>query len=194
MTGTNVAQIAAPSPNVSGGVWRAPLGTTLPTNTTTSLGEGFVSLGYVDDDGVTVKIDRPNTPQYSWGGAKVATLQDHYNLSMTFKLMQPLDPDVLKAVHSDGNITVTAATDSAGTLTTTLMNPTLNVNSIWVIEGGYELATMRIVIPIARISATADLRLTHKALAVYDATLEAFPDASGNFAYQYWDDGILAPS
>lgn len=192
-SGIDIAQIAAPSPPVAGGLYRAPAGSTLPTDTSTALDAGFVSLGYVDDDGVTMRIDRPNNPQFAWGGQKVATLQQHYNLSFVFKLMQPLDPDVLKAVHSDANVTVTAATPSAGTMTTTKMNALLNVNSAWVVEGNYQLATMRIVIPNARISLTADTQFSHKALAVYNATLEAFPDNNGNFAYQYWNDGIVAP-
>jgi hypothetical protein len=58
--GNNDAQIIAPSPKIGGGLYRAPLGTTLPTDTTTSLNVAFISLGYVDDDGVTVNIDRPS--------------------------------------------------------------------------------------------------------------------------------------
>jgi hypothetical protein len=186
-------QVAAPSPPiVSGGVFRAPLGTALPTDSTTSLDAGFVSLGYVDDDGVTRKEDRPNNKQYSWGGSLVASLQEHYAVTFTFKLFQVLDPDVLKAVHSDSNVTVTAATSTVGTLTAVAMNPKLNINSAWVIEGFYQSTTMRLAVPIARITQVGDMKITHKSLATYDVTLESFPDTNGNFVYQYWDDGILS--
>lgn len=189
----SVGQIAALSPTAgTGGLWRAPLGTALPTDTTTDLTNTYTGLGYIDEDGVTISIDRPSTPQYSWGGFKLASLQQHYNPSLSFKLVQVLDADVLKAVHSDTNVTVTAATQSAGTITTVEWNPLLNVNSVWVVAGFYQSATFRLAIPDARITSTRDMRLTHKALAVWDCTLELFPDSAGNFAYQIWDDGVVA--
>lgn len=187
----NVAEIMAPSPNVMGGIWRAPLGTTVPTDSSTALDAAFVQLGYADDDGVTRKEDRPNTKQYAWGGQLVASLQEHYACTFTFKLLQVISPDVLMAAHSDDNVTVTAATSTTGTVTKTLLNPKINLNSIWVIEGFYQQATMRLIIPIARITQIGDYKITHKALSVYDLTLEAFPDANGDFVHQIWNDGIV---
>lgn len=192
--GINVAQIAAPSANVAGGMWRAPLGTALPTDTTTGLNEAFVSLGYIDEDGMNRIEDRPNTPQFAWGGAKVASLQQHYNLTFKFKLMQPLDVDVLKAVHSDGNVSVVAATESAGTITTVAFNPILNINAAWCVESFYQLSTLRFTVPIARVTQVEPIQWTHKTLAMYNVTLEAFPDSSGNFGYQISDDGVIAIS
>lgn len=191
----SVGQIAALSPTAgTGGLWRAPLGSTLPTDTVTPLTNTFTGLGYIDEDGVTISIDRPSTPQYSWGGFKVASLQQHYNPSLSFKLQQVLEADVLKVVHSDTNVSVAAATTSAGTITTVQWNPLLNVNSVWVIAGFYQTATFRLAVPDARITTTRDMKLTHKSLAVWDCTLELFPDSSGNFAYQIWDDGVVAVS
>lgn len=191
-SGNNVLQGAAPSPNIGGGIWRGPLGTALPTDTTTALNAALISLGYVDEEGVTRKEDRPNTKKYTWGGALFASLQDHYSVTLTFKLLQVLDPDVLKAVHSDGNVTVTAATSTVGALTAVKLNAILNINSAWVVEGFFQAATMRLVIPIARVTQVADLKWTHKDLAAYDVTLECFPDANGDFGQQYWDDGVVS--
>jgi hypothetical protein len=188
--GPTVSQIAAPSPPITGGLYRAPLGTALPTDTTTALNVAFTSLGYVDDDGVTLKIDRPNTRQYAWGGKLVAALQEHYGASFTFKLYQILDPDVLMAVHSDTNVTVTPPTSTVGTLTTTALNDKLNVNSAWVVAGFYQLTGIRWAIPKARITQVGDIKITHKSLATMDCTLETFPDDSGNFIYQITDDGV----
>lgn len=188
--GPTVTQVAAPSPPITGGLYRGPIGTALPVDTSTALNAAFISLGYLDQDGITYTIDRPNNKQYAWGGALVATLQQHWAFTFKFKLYQILDPDVLMSVHSDTNVTVTAATSTVGTLTTTLMNPKLNVNSAWVVTGNYQLAGFRIAAPNARITMTGDLKLTHQALAVYDCTLETFPDTAGNFAYQYWNDGL----
>lgn len=188
-TGPSVLEVAAPSPNISGGLWRAPIGTALPTDTTTALNAGFVSLGYLDDSGVTRAENRPNNKAYAWGGSLVASLQQSYSVTYTLKFYQIMDPDVLKAVHSDGNVTVTAATSTVGTLSVTNLNPTLNVNAAWVIEGFYQVASFRIALPIARVTQVGNFAMTHKNLATYDVTLESFPDSSGNFGYQYWNDG-----
>lgn len=197
MTGIDVAQVLAASPNITSGAWRAPLGTPLPTDTATALDSAgqttpFVPLGYVGDDGVTRRENRPNTKKFAWGGSLVASLQQSYSVTYTFQLLQPLDADVLKAVHSDGNVTVTAATSTTGTLTSTVLNPTLNKNGVWVFEGFFQNATVRQALPIARITEVGPYKWTHKDLAVYDCTLEAFPDAAGNFVYDITDDGVFA--
>lgn len=192
--GNDVAQVVAPAPNIAGGVWVAPLGTTIPTDVNTTLDTAFVSLGYISDDGVTKTEDRPNTKTYAWGGSLVASLQEHYALTFAFTLLQPLDPDVQKAVH-DGvgsNVTVTPPTSEVGTLTTTLLNAQINNNGIWVIEGFYGISAMRIVIPIARVTHLGAIKITHKSLLDYPVTLESFPDTNGNFAYQLWNDGIVS--
>jgi len=190
MSGNTVTQVLAASPNIAGGIWRAPLGTTLPTDTTTALQTPLVPLGYVGDQGVTRQENRPNTKKFAWGGALVASLQQSYSVTFKFQLLQPLDADVLKAVHSDGNVTVTSPTTTVGTLTNTVLNPTLNVNAVWVFEGFYQLATVRQALPIARVTEVGAYKWTHLDLAVYDVTMEAFPDTSGNFVYEITDDGV----
>jgi hypothetical protein len=60
------------------------------------------------------------------------------------------------------------------------------------VEGFYQAATFRMILPIARITMLGDYKITHKALSTYDATLEAFPDVNGDFVIQYWDDGIFS--
>lgn len=192
--GIDVSQVVAPSPNIAGGAWRAALGTTLPIDTTTALANTFTSLGYVGDDGVTRSEARPQSKQFAWGGWLVASLQQSYSLTFKFKLLQVMDPDVLKAVHSDGNVAVAAPTTSAGTTTTVQFNPTLNMNGVWVFEGFYQKTTQRIAIPIARVTEPGDYLWSNKQIAAYGVTLEAFPDTSGNFAYQVTDDGVVAIS
>lgn len=191
MSGITVSQIIAPSPNITGGAWRAPLGSTLPTDTTTALASPLVSLGYVGDQGVTRQENRPNTKKFAWGGSLVASLQQSYSATFTFQLLQPLDPDVLMAVHSDSNVSVTAPTSTVGTLTNTTLNPLLNKNAVWVFEGFYQLTTVRQALPIARVTEVRAYKWTHLDLAVYDVTLESFPDTSGNFVYQLTDDGVV---
>jgi hypothetical protein len=77
-----------------------------------------------------------------------------------------------------------------GTLTTTTINPKLPINSAWVFAGYYQNATVRWAVPNARVTTQRATRWTQKALQVFDVTVQAFPDTSGNFSYLITNDGI----
>ena len=55
----DVKNVTAGKPKVGGAIFRAPLGTTLPTDATTNLDAAFKALGYCSDDGLT----NTNTPE-----------------------------------------------------------------------------------------------------------------------------------
>ena len=53
-TGTNnSAKVTVGKPKVAGAIYRAPIGTALPTNATGELSASYVCCGYVSEDGVT---------------------------------------------------------------------------------------------------------------------------------------------
>ena len=55
----NSANVTAGKPKITGAVYRAPLGTTLPTDATTDLAEAFKNMGYGSEDGLV----NNNTPE-----------------------------------------------------------------------------------------------------------------------------------
>jgi hypothetical protein len=185
-----VQQIAAPSPRVTGGVLKAPSGSTLPTTALGAPDVAFNSLGRVSNEGLRRTEDRTNTDIQDWGGDLVATLQERYSVTLRFILIQPLNTDVQKAVHGDGNVTITAATTSTGTEIKSILNSKLLDTGSWVFEGFFNLSSMRLVVPLGRVTQVGEVRWVHNALFAYDCTLKCFPDDDGIHAIQYLNDGI----
>lgn len=194
-TADNVKQVIAASPRITGSCLYAPVGTALPTSSFATLNTGFTDLGYVDENGLKQKEDRSNTDVFVWGGDLIATLQEKYSRTMSFKLFQFLDSNVLAAAYRNSNVNVTPATSMNGTEIAVKMNSQILDTLSWVFDGyyftaaGYE-ALVRVVIPIGRITQIGDVDMTNKALTSIEATLKAFPDGDGNHGYLYVNDGV----
>lgn len=190
MPGNNVSLVSAATPKVTGGFLSAPLGTALPTNSSTALNASFIALGYIGEDGVTETPNRSTTDVNAWGGDLVAVLQDKFDITVKLNFLQALDPEVRKAVFHKDNVTVTNPTTTVGTEIKILHNSKLLETRSWVIESFYDRAAVRLVMPRARITEVGDIKYSHKEITMYECTLRLFPDATGNHAYEYVNDGI----
>jgi hypothetical protein len=193
----DVTKTIAPSPRVTGSVFYAPVGTPLPTTSYATLNAGFTDLGYTAEEGLKQKETRANTDVFVWGGDLLGNLQTNYSRTMSFKLYQFLDDNVLAAAYGNSNIKVTAATSQHGTEVAVNMNSQIRDTLSWVFDGyyftaaGYE-ALVRVVLPMARIIEIGDVDLTNKAFMSADVTkMMAFPDAVKNHGYLYVNDGVV---
>jgi len=97
-------RVTAAKPKKGGAAFRAPVGTTLPKDTTTALETAFKALGYISEDGVT----NNNSPSFesakAWGGDEVLHYQTEKPDTFKFVMIEALNTEVLKTVYGDGKV------------------------------------------------------------------------------------------
>lgn len=185
-TNTNKAtNVSTSSPKVTGAIYYAPLGTTLPTDAKTALDAAFKGVGYISEEGVTRSQSRSSNDIKEWGGGVVTTVQTEYKESFKFKMIETLSDIVQKAVYGEKN--VTGKLDGASTSMMVKHNALEPVANAWVIDTVMLDGTLsRIVVPNAKITELGDLAYKKDSAIGYDATLSAMLDANGNTSYDYY--------
>lgn len=176
------AKVSAGKPKVGGAVYRAPLGTALPTDATTALAVAFVDMGYISEDGVT-NSNSPETEKIrAWGGQVVLIVSTEKPDTFKLTFLESLNENVLKTVYGDGNVTIDA---QAGTINVVASAEELEEH-VYVIDVAMRGGAMkRIVIPSGALSELGDIVYKDDEPIGYEVTLDGMPDASGNNHYEY---------
>ena len=172
-------------PKIGGAIFRAPAGTPLPTDATTKLNDAFKCLGYCGEDGLVNAIEKESEEIKAWGGDVVMTPTTSQKDSFSFKLLEILNEEVMKAVYGDKNV--------SGTLSTGI---TVKVNSepqaacSWVVEMLLnEGAVKRIVVPSAGVTEVGEVVYKDDEAIGYDTTIVATADSGGQTHYEYIKKG-----
>ena len=174
------SNVSAGKPKVTGAIFIAPVGTTLPTDSTTALAAGFVELGYASDAGVVNSESRETETIKAWGGDTVLKPFTGKEDTFQFTLIEALNVNALKLVYGDSNVTG----DLTNGISIKSAAEDLDYHS-FVIEMVLNGAVKRIVIPSAKVTEVGDITYADGEAIGYDTTLSAVPAAAGVTHYEY---------
>lgn len=178
---SDVKYVTTAKPKVGGAVYSAPLGTTLPKDATTALGAAFKSLGYISEDGMT-NSNSPETDNIkAWGGDVVDNVQTEKADTFSYTLIEALNPDVLKEVYGEKNVSGSLETGITIKANSSPMEEHCLVVEM-VLKGGI---LKRIVIPIGKVSEVGEIVYKDDEASGYETTIAALPDTEENTHYEY---------
>ena len=175
------ANVTVGKPKVGGAIYVAPLGTTLPTDSSTALNAAFKCLGYVSEDGVTNSNSPESDNVKAWGGDTVLVLQTDRPDSFSLTLLEGLNEDVLKTIYGSNNVTV----DGNGNITVKATADEMTGHA-WVFEMVLKgNRAKRTVIPNGTISELGDIVYKDDEAVGYNVTIQDVPDSTGVYHYEY---------
>ena len=164
------ANVSTGKPKIGGAVYRAPLGTTLPTDATTALNSAFVNLGYVSEDGMTNSNTASTDSVKAWGGDIVANLQTEKPDNWSGTFIEALNAEVLKATYGDDNVSGALSTG----ITVRANAKVLPVAS-WVIDMVLGDNFKRVVIARGQVTEVGDIEYKDDSVIGYPLTIAAYP-------------------
>lgn len=179
--------VASPA-TATGGILGAPSGSTVPTDSTTTVDAAFTPHGYVGEDGLSMTTERSTESIIAWGGDEVRVVQTEHSVTFTFTLLETNEA-AAKAVFGEGNVTVTPASASAGNkIDIQVASDPLPMQS-WVFDMKDGKKTIRVVVPNGQITEVGDTQFVHSNATGWEVTMKAFADEDGAKAFIYADDG-----
>lgn len=185
--GNNAMNVTTGKPNVSGAVFRAPLGTTLPTDATTPLSDAYVNLGFVSEDGLSNTNDMSISTIKEWGGLIVYNSLDEFTDQFKLTLIESESVEVLKTVYGDNNVTVAAD----GTIHVEVSNADPQ-ESVFVFDLALRNGlAKRIVISDGAITGRDEITYTASDVVGYGITISAYPDANGKTHDEYQESAPI---
>lgn len=178
---SNSSNVSAGKPMITGAVFVAPVGTSLPTSTTAPLAAAFKDLGYISDAGVVNSNSPSNTAIKAWGGDTVLDVQTEKPDTFKMNFIEATNEDVLKLVYGSANVSGSLASG----LTIKANSEEQNEVSVVIDMVLKDDCAKRIVLPKAKVTAVGDITYADASAIGYDTTLSCHPDDSGNTHYEY---------
>ncbi|MFE7717487.1 hypothetical protein ACFU44_00370 [Nocardia rhizosphaerihabitans] len=194
---TDTSKVYVPqAPKVKGVLYRAPLGTTLPTDAVTALAAAYKDLGGISDAGIVNAQSRDVTKVKDFAGDTIATPQSDYTETLKVEFVESTNLEVLKTVFGDSNVTFTPATATKGALITVDHNSQTLPKAVYVVDTVQGVGMRRQVAAIGQPITVDDVTQVSTDIVKYAVTIECFKHVDGATAFnvrEFIDDGIFAP-
>lgn len=177
----NSSNVTAGKPKVGGAIFRAPIGTTLPTSADATLNSAFSCLGYISEDGLTNSNSPESEAIKAWGGDTVLNLITAKEDTFGMTFIEAMNTDVLSTVYGEDNV--------SGNIDTGIE---IKANSKDLTEYAFIIDMIlkdnvlkRIVIPKGKVTEVGEISYADGDAVGYDTTISATPDTDGNTHYEY---------
>jgi hypothetical protein len=181
MANNNAQNVSVGKPKIGGAIYRAPLGTALPTTANAALDAAFACLGYASDAGLVNNNSAESEDIKAWGGDTVLSVQTSKTDTFNFTLLESLNLDVLKTVYGNDNVT-----GDIDTGIKVVANSEEQEECAWVIDmvlrGG---VLKRIVLPDAKVTNVDEISYVDNEAIGYNTTLSCLPDSTADQATHY---------
>ena len=177
-------EVLAGAPNVSGYCFSAPLATSSPTDAAVALTNGFVNLGFIDDNGITIKQGSKIIEIRDWNGDLVEALDDEVSASVSMTLMQT-GVEQMKELYGAANVTVgteipTPKLKSVGFTG----DPLPHKKYVWEMKNSKGLG--RLLADDGQITEIGDIKIVKKDVIKCTVTVTLFRAASGKFFERFF--------
>lgn len=183
MNNNNAQNVTAGKPKVGGAIFRAPIGTPLPTSATEELNAAFKNLGYISDAGLINSNSPTSENVKAWGGDIVLSTLTEKPDTFKFVLLEAMNAEVLKTVYGDANV----IGDDINTGIELHANSTQQPNCAFVFDMIMKDGALhRVIVPDAGVSAVGDVTYADGSAVGYETTISAMPDENGDTHTEYF--------
>ncbi len=165
---------------VSGVVYVAPKGTTLPTDATAALDPAFVTLGMLSDDGIENEPSIDTTDVTEMGGTNALTVVSGYSETLAFTMIETTAAG-MKLLYGDSSV---SGTDGSMTVRHTQPDSTGKVVVCEILMAGWD-HVKRLVVPDATVSDRDSITYAASDAVGYGVTLSCNADADGVTMTEY---------
>lgn len=168
-------------PKGEGGIYVAPLGTTLPTDVKTPLPSAFKSLGFVSSDGLVNGQTLDTDDLQAWGGNTVLTLSTSSSDEFDYVLIESMNVEVLKFVYGEENVSGTLDTGIKVAVDSKPRQMKVFAVEMILREG----VAKRIVIPKGEPILNGDISYTDGDATGFPIKIKCKPDENGKTHYEH---------
>jgi hypothetical protein len=160
----------------SGAIWKAPTGTTLPTDSTSAYATGFVNLGYVSEGGFEFANELKTKEINAWQTIEaVRLINTAISRSVSFEALESNKNTVALAW---GGATITAGTGGAYTID--IPDPSVAQEFILGIDWTDGSTSQRIIIKRAVLKSLPKVKFTRQDAVSFALEIQALAPADGS--------------